>query len=223
MSGGFSFLAGGLEWVQKRGGGSQPLHGEGGSMDYAKAFAAALQALKDEGRYRVFADIRRDRGRFPAAHHYRGEFEPADHRVVLQRLSRHGPASGRDRGHARGHRCGRCGLRRHPQHLGDHALPRRAGGRAGRPARQGDGPPLHLRLRRQRHHAHHAAQAPARPGDLLRRQEPCFHDRRHPQRRRREDHLAQQRPGRPGGQAQGSRSRPAQGDRLRVPATRWTG
>jgi 5-aminolevulinate synthase len=42
-------------------------------MDYANAFAAALQALKDEGRYRVFADIRRDRGQFPAAHHYRDE------------------------------------------------------------------------------------------------------------------------------------------------------
>jgi len=40
-------------------------------MDYAKAFAGALQALKDEGRYRVFADIRRERGYFPAAHHYR--------------------------------------------------------------------------------------------------------------------------------------------------------
>ncbi len=40
-------------------------------MDYAKAFAGALQALKDEGRYRVFADIRRDRGYFPAARHYR--------------------------------------------------------------------------------------------------------------------------------------------------------
>ena len=39
-------------------------------MDYSKAFAQALQALKDEGRYRVFADIRRDRGRFPAANHY---------------------------------------------------------------------------------------------------------------------------------------------------------
>jgi 5-aminolevulinate synthase len=39
-------------------------------MDYAKAFAGALQALKDEGRYRVFADIRRDRGRFPSARHY---------------------------------------------------------------------------------------------------------------------------------------------------------
>ena len=39
-------------------------------MDYTKAFASALQALKDEGRYRVFADIKRDRGRFPAARHY---------------------------------------------------------------------------------------------------------------------------------------------------------
>jgi 5-aminolevulinate synthase len=39
-------------------------------MDYTKAFAEALKALKDEGRYRVFADIRRDRGRFPAARHY---------------------------------------------------------------------------------------------------------------------------------------------------------
>ena len=39
-------------------------------MDYAKAFAQALLALKDEGRYRVFADIRRARGNFPAAQHY---------------------------------------------------------------------------------------------------------------------------------------------------------
>src|SRR5437763_12289557 len=38
-------------------------------MDYAKAFAQALRALKAEGRYRVFADIRRDRGSFPAAQH----------------------------------------------------------------------------------------------------------------------------------------------------------
>ncbi len=39
-------------------------------MDYAKAFGDALQALRSEGRYRVFADIRRSRGRFPSAHHY---------------------------------------------------------------------------------------------------------------------------------------------------------
>jgi 5-aminolevulinate synthase len=40
-------------------------------MDYTQAFAAALLALKDEGRYRVFADIRRDAGHFPAARHFR--------------------------------------------------------------------------------------------------------------------------------------------------------
>ena len=41
-------------------------------MDYKKAFAGALQALKDEGRYRVFADIRRDRGHYPGAEHFVG-------------------------------------------------------------------------------------------------------------------------------------------------------
>ena len=41
-------------------------------MDYHKAFAAALGALKSEGRYRVFADIRRRRGQFPAAQHFAG-------------------------------------------------------------------------------------------------------------------------------------------------------
>ena len=39
-------------------------------MDYVRAFATALQALRDEGRYRVFADIRRDRGQFPAARRF---------------------------------------------------------------------------------------------------------------------------------------------------------
>jgi len=41
-------------------------------MDYSKVFSQALARLKEEGRYRVFADIRRNRGRFPAAHHYDG-------------------------------------------------------------------------------------------------------------------------------------------------------
>src|SRR4029077_14592532 len=40
------------------------------TMDYAKAFAQALLALKAEGRYRVFADIRRDCGSFPTAQHF---------------------------------------------------------------------------------------------------------------------------------------------------------
>jgi 5-aminolevulinate synthase len=39
-------------------------------MNYAKAFVKALQRVKDEGRYRVFADIRRNRGQFPSARHF---------------------------------------------------------------------------------------------------------------------------------------------------------
>ncbi len=36
-------------------------------MDYLGRFQDAVETLKDEGRYRVFADIRRERGRFPRA------------------------------------------------------------------------------------------------------------------------------------------------------------
>jgi 5-aminolevulinate synthase len=41
-------------------------------MDYGKVFAEALSALKAEGRYRVFADIRRNRGQFPSARQFTG-------------------------------------------------------------------------------------------------------------------------------------------------------
>jgi 5-aminolevulinate synthase len=39
-------------------------------MDYASKFAAALAGLRAEGRYRIFADICRERGAFPRARHY---------------------------------------------------------------------------------------------------------------------------------------------------------
>ncbi len=39
-------------------------------MDYAQAFVKALQTVRAEGRYRVFADIRRNRGHFPSARHF---------------------------------------------------------------------------------------------------------------------------------------------------------
>jgi len=38
-------------------------------MDYAKHFKAALDAIRQEGRYRVFADVKRQRGSYPAAQH----------------------------------------------------------------------------------------------------------------------------------------------------------
>jgi 5-aminolevulinate synthase len=41
-------------------------------MDYARAFADALDRIRSEGRYRVFADISRTRGAFPKALHHDG-------------------------------------------------------------------------------------------------------------------------------------------------------
>ena len=41
-------------------------------MDYAKQLRGALDAIRAEGRYRVFADLKRQRGAFPAAHQFKG-------------------------------------------------------------------------------------------------------------------------------------------------------
>ena len=38
-----------------------------GSMDYRKTFRDAVEKVRAEGRYRVFADLKRHRGEFPRA------------------------------------------------------------------------------------------------------------------------------------------------------------
>ncbi len=44
-------------------------------MDYEGFFASELESVREEGRYRVFTDIKRHRGRFPHATRYLGEEE----------------------------------------------------------------------------------------------------------------------------------------------------
>ena len=45
-------------------------------MEYASKFKDALEAIRQEGRYRVFADLKRHRGAFPAAQHFKGDGQP---------------------------------------------------------------------------------------------------------------------------------------------------
>lgn len=42
-------------------------------MDYAKTLRGALDSIRAEGRYRVFADLKRQRGAFPAAQQFTGK------------------------------------------------------------------------------------------------------------------------------------------------------
>ena len=176
-------------------------------MDYAKAFAEALQALKDEGRYRVFADIRRDRGRFPAARHYaNGAARPITVWCSNDYL----------------------GMGQHPAVLAAmHEALDAAGAGSGGTRNISGTTHYHVELEAELADLHGKEAAllftsayvandttlatlrKLLPGlrHLLGREEPRLHDRRHPQRRRREGDLAQQRSGRSRSQAEAGRPR----------------
>ena len=47
-------------------------------MDYKAAFATALEQIRSEGRYRVFADLKRHRGQFPHATWTRADGSQSD-------------------------------------------------------------------------------------------------------------------------------------------------
>ena len=75
-------------------------------MDYEQIFEDRIEQLHREGRYRVFADIKRrcgaypERGAFPQGRAVgRGRYAAGDG-VVLERLSRHEPAPQSARRHA---------------------------------------------------------------------------------------------------------------------------
>ena len=119
-------------------------------MNYDQALDAAINRLHEEGRYRTFIDIERRRGQFPHAVWTRPDGTEQEitvwcgndylgmgqHPVVLAAMAEALEATG-------------AGVWRHAQHLGHDGLSQAAGGRAGRPARQGSGAGLHLGLYRQ--------------------------------------------------------------------------
>ncbi len=85
-------------------------------MDYEAFFRGELSGLRRQGNYRVFADLSATRDAFRRPRTC-GNVAGRGDRVVLQRLSRHGPASRRARRDARGARPLRRRRRRHAQHL----------------------------------------------------------------------------------------------------------
>ena len=119
-------------------------------MEYASKFKDALEAIRQEGRYRVFADLKRHRGAFPAAQHFKGEGQPrpitvwcsndylgmGQHPAVIaamhEAIDDVGAGSGGTRNIS-----------------GTMPLSRGARGRARRSARQGGGAAVHLGLRLQ--------------------------------------------------------------------------
>ena len=188
----------------------------------ADALRTCLSACgrSDQGR-RPLPGVLRSRapgGRVPAREALRGcrRRAASDHRVVLQRLPRHGPASGGPGRRRRGGAHDGRGCRRHAQHLRHDAPARAPGARAGGAARQASGAAVHLGLRRQRGDAVHRLPPAARLRDLFGREEPRVDDRRHSPLGLRQADLPAQRRGASRGAARGQRPRGAQADRVRV-------
>ena len=148
-------------------------------VDYRAYFTDALDRLHSERRYRVFADLERIAGRFPHAIWHSPDGPTECRHLVLERLSRHGPASEGDRRHGgdrdpHGHR-----RRRHPQYRRQQSSAGRARARTRRPAPQGSRAGVHLRLRLERDRHLDLGPADAELPHSVRCLEPQLDDRGH--------------------------------------------
>jgi hypothetical protein len=119
--------------------------------------------------------------------------------VVLQRLSRHGPAPQGVGGNVGGAEPNRSRRRRHPQHLGHQPRLCAARTRTRGVARTRGGLSLYLGLCRQRGSLIDVGGQHARHGRVVGRDEPCLDDRRYPQQSGRAADLPPQRHRTPGG------------------------
>ena len=191
-------------------------------MDYDNLFTSQLDA--PAGR-RQLPHLRRSGAilrRFPACPEPPARGRAGRDGLVLQRLSRHGPASVRHRRDGRGDRALRRRRRRHPQHLGHQPLPCAAGARTRRPARQGERAVVHLGLRLELGDALHARQPPAGGDHPVGRAQPRLDDRGHPPCPLREADLAPQRPRGSRPQARGAAARTRRRSSPSRASIRWT-
>ena len=52
-------------------------------MDYEAQFAAAVAAIRDEGRYRVFCDLARQAGQYPRARCYAADAGAGEREITV--------------------------------------------------------------------------------------------------------------------------------------------
>ena len=191
-------------------------------MNYGKYFTEALARLREERRYRVFADLERQAGRFPRAlwHSPQGPREVViwcsndylgmgQHPKVIAAMVETATRMG-------------TGRRRHPQHRRHQPSAGRARARARRPARQGSRAGVHLGLCVERDRDLDPGAAHSELPVAVGRAQSQFDDRGGAPVDLREADLPPQRRRPPGGASEGGRARAAEARSWWRACTRWT-